>query len=83
MKLSALNTAIRNVEGSVKLRLVDPPITVGLVKSELLAALKDQFDRNEETGLLILDGHLSYEPGLEAEAIGRRLVTLNNRLAEL
>lgn len=69
MKLSALNTAIRNHEGSVKMKLF-PDWTseggfmvVGLVKSELLAALRERYgtDRNTETNLTFRDGFLVRE----------------------
>jgi hypothetical protein len=59
MKLSALNTAIRKTEGSVKLLFQTPvgPIQVGLVKSELLNGLAalHQGLKAAETGLKISD----------------------------
>lgn len=67
MKMSALNTAIRKTEGSVKIRLDTPmgPVLVGLVKSELLAGLKARNeavggDRATETGMSMDRGHLVF-----------------------
>ena len=62
MKLSSLNTAIRQNEGPIKINLkIDKgEIVVALVKSELLETLK-QFGKNDETGLWIDNGWLRHE----------------------
>ena len=67
MKLSALNSAIRDNDGAPKLKLKlseddTVGITIGLVKGELLAGLKERFSRNDETGIWIDDnGWIRFE----------------------
>lgn len=67
MKLTALNTAIRNHQGSIKARMYPfstddgRVMTVGLVKSELLDGLKELFEKNDETNLKLENGYLVRE----------------------
>lgn len=69
MKLAALNVAIRNREGPVLMTV--GPLTVGLVKSMLLASLKDVYGtgRTTETEFVLgADGYLRAESdGSEAD----------------
>lgn len=64
MKLRNLNGLIRKNEGSVKLRFATAhgSLIVGLVKSELLAALADLFpDASSETNLTLDNGRLMHD----------------------
>lgn len=66
MKLRELNGAIRKTQGSIKLRLhtrSGVAVSVGLVKSELLAGLAEAFgnDPKAETYIRISDGNLGHE----------------------
>ena len=64
MKLRELNGAIRKVDGNLKVRLATSAgvLELPLVKSHLLAALKDHYgeDNMVMTGLMIEDGCLRH-----------------------
>lgn len=79
MKLRNLNGLIRKNEGSVKMEFTTAAgvLTVGLVKSELIAGLAVIYtDGQDETGLTIEDGYLKHESDEGRVAAARRMIAM-------
>lgn len=77
MKLRNLNGLIRKNDGSVKMEFTTAAgvLTVGLVKSELIAGLGVIYpEGQDETGLTIEDGYLKHESDADRVAAARRMI---------